>query len=111
MDVTRSVNALKTIARGLKVLAWVVGVVFAGAAIKIAFAVSFIPADVPTSVEAMLPSNALIAGVLLLVAGAVNWLVLLGLSEAIYVFLAIEANTRAGSAAAVEPPVAAGAAK
>jgi len=112
MDVSRSVNALKAVARGLKALAWAVAVVFAAAAIRIAFAVSFIPADVTKAVEDALPGTGLVAGVVVLIVGAINWLVLLGLSEAIYVFLAIEANTRAAAGtAAVEEPVAAGAAE
>jgi hypothetical protein len=99
MDVTRSVNALRVISRGLKVIAWIVGIAFAAAAIKLAFSVSFIPADLPTSVEAMLPGNAFLAGVLLLVLGAANWLVLLGLAEGINLVIAIEENTRAAAAA------------
>jgi hypothetical protein len=110
MDVTRSVSALQSISKGLKIIAWIVGIAFAAAAIKMAFSVSFIPADLPASVEQMLPGNAFMAGVLLLVMGAANWLVLLGLAEGIHLVIAIEENTRAAATVEAPEPVKAGAA-
>ena len=104
MDVTRSVNALRVISRGLKVIAWIVGIAFAAAAIKLA---SRSRSSRQTCQRVVEPccQGTFLAGVLLLVLGAANWLVLLGLAGGINLVIAIEENTRAAAAAKAAAPV------
>ncbi|NLC57127.1 MAG: hypothetical protein GX774_09840 [Armatimonadetes bacterium] len=97
MDVSRSVRRLQSISVGLRWVAWIVLVVAVIAAITGAQAISFVPVDVDSvsSILARLPIlGGATTGILVFLAGLVQWVVLLALAEGIQVFLAIEENTR-----------------
>lgn len=104
MDVSRSVRRLQQISVGLRWVAWIVLVVAAFAAITGAQAISFVPVNVEVStVSSFLEKLPVIGGattgLLVLLVGLVQWVVLLALAEGIQVFLAIEENTRRWAAA------------
>ncbi len=105
MEITRSINTLRRISVGLRVLGWVVLVAAFYAAVKGASAISFIPVD-SKEFEALLPGGAAATGIVVVLMGVINWLILLALAEVIQVFLAIESNTRQATQGAGAKPAA-----
>lgn len=110
MDVTRSVKALKAISSGLRILAWVMFIVFAAAAGPVAKVLAFIPvvgdssSQVASAAEKILPFSGLLGGLVLLILGATTLLSLLALAEGVQVLVGIEANTRQAAEAAASKP-------
>lgn len=102
MDVTRSVNTLRRIVVAMKVVAWVVLVLFLAAAAGLAQKIAFIGAATET-VESLLPVTAGGGAVLTLITGVVLWLFLLGLADLILVVIAMEDHLRQAVAAVAKP--------
>lgn len=95
MDITRSVSVAQRVAGGLRLFAWLVFIVFAALAINVAFKVSLLPVSLPTAAEAYLPATGLVLSVLLLVCGAVTWLLLLGIASMLDMLVVIATSGRA----------------